>query len=193
MNFIKRLFSFNKKTNDTEKKEEVNFTGINTKESFNERYILESIDAKMLDGCLKMIESYFIDNKIERKIENPINHPINLDQVDREGFGFILYCNTFQIKEQQAVLFIAYSFSEYLIKNFGFKLYRDLKPEYPLRGMTLKYDKDGTFLSIYPFEYSSKVLNGNESFEGLVEKIKSQIEELPQINEEIKKFMKPNN
>ena len=65
MNFIKRLFSFNKKTNDTEKKEEVNFTGINTKESFNERYILESIDAKMLDGCLKMIESYYIDNKID--------------------------------------------------------------------------------------------------------------------------------
>lgn len=193
MNFIKKLFAFNKKTNDTEKKEEVNFTGIKTTESFNERYILESIDSKMLDGCLKMIESYFIDNKIERKIDNPINHPINLDQVDREGFGFILYCNAFQVEEQQAVLFLAYSFSEYLIKNFGFKLYRDLKPEYPLRGMTVKYDKEGTFLSIYPFEYSSKVLNGNESFEGLVEKIKSQIEELPQINEEIQKFMNPNN
>ena len=93
MNFIKKLFAFNKKTNDTEKKEEVNFTGIKTTESFKERYILESIDSKMLDGCLKMIESYFIDNKIERKIDNPINHPINLDQVDREGFGFILYCN----------------------------------------------------------------------------------------------------
>ena len=85
----------------------------------------------MLDGCLKMIENYFIDNKIERKIESPINHPINLDQVDQDGFGFVLYCKAFQLGEEQVTLFLAYSFSDFLINKYGFKLFKDSKPEYP--------------------------------------------------------------
>ncbi len=192
MNFFKKLFSSKKLTNETVNNNEgINFQGISSTEYFDERYIEENINPEMLDGCLKMIESYFIDNKIEQKIKNPINHPINLDQVDREGFGFVLYCNAFQLDEQKATLFLAYSFSDFLIKNYGFKLYKDLKPEYPLRGMTLKYDKNGTFLSLYPYEYSSKVLNGNESFEEFVGRINSQIKEMPKLNEEIQKFINP--
>ncbi len=105
-----------------------------------------------------MIENYFIDNKIESKIKKPINHPVNLDQVDQDGF--VLYCKAFQLDEVQATLFLAYSLSDFLINKYGFKLYKDSEPEYPLRGMTLKYDKNGAVLSLYPYEYASKVLNG---------------------------------
>lgn len=177
MSFLKRIFSSKKETNNYEPKQ----SQINTKEYFDNRYIEDSIDPKMLEGCLKMIESYFIDNKIERKIQSPINHPINLDQVDQDGFGFLLYCKAFQIEESQAAMFVAYSFSDFLIKKYGFKLYMDSKPEYPLRSMTLKYEKDEVFLSLYPFEYTAKVLNGNSTFSDLVEKIKTQIEEMPDL------------
>lgn len=37
--------------------------------------------------------------------------------------------------------------------------------------MNLKYNKDGGVISIYPFEYSLKVLNGEVSFTELLEKV----------------------
>ena len=147
----------------------------------------------MLDGCLKMVESYFLDNKIERKIKTPINHPVNLDQVDQDGFGFVLYCKAFQLGEEQAALFLAFAFSDYLIKKYGFKLYKDSSPEYPLRSMTLKYDKDGVLLSLYPFEYSSKVLNSNQTFSEMEEKLSSQLAQMPSIKDTVDQFIKTNN
>lgn len=194
MNFFKKLFSSNKETKKYETNDKgVGFNGINSIEYFDNRYTEEKIEPEMLDGCLKMIESYFIDNKIERKIEDPINHPINLDQVDEDGFGFVLYCKAFQLEEQQATLFLAYSFSNYLINKYGFKLFKDSKPEYPLRGMTLKYDKNGVLLSLYPYEYASKVLNGNQTFSEMEEKLNSQIVEMPEMDGLIEKFIKPEN
>ncbi|WP_286969983.1 hypothetical protein [Flavobacterium sp. UBA4854] len=179
MSFFKKLFSSKKEPNNYGS----NQSQINTKEYFDDRYTEDIIDPKMLEGCLKMIESYFIDNKIEKKIETPINHPTNLDQVDQDGFGFLLYCKAFQIEESQAAMFLAYSFSDFLIKKYDFKLYMDSKPDYPLRSMTLKYEKGEVFLSLYPFEYTTKVLNGNSTFSDLVEKIKTQIDEMPDLED----------
>lgn len=189
MNFFKKLFSSKKETSKNEP--EVNFSGIYSSDSFNERYVEEKIKPDMLDGCLKMVESYFIDNKIERKIETPINHPINLDQADQEGFGFVLYCKAFQLGEEQATLFLALSFSDFLINKYGFRLFKDTQPEYPLRGMTLKYDKDGVVLSLYPYEYASKVLNGNQTFLEMEEKLNAQLKEMPKMDEIIDQFIKP--
>jgi hypothetical protein len=191
MNFLKKLFSTKKEEIESESKEGSNFEGVYSTEYFDKRYSEENIKAGMLDGCLKMIESYFIDNKIERKIETPINHPINLDQVDQDGFGFVLYCNAFQLGEEQATLFLAYSFSDFLINKYGFKLFKDSKPEYPLRGMTLKYDKNGVVLSLYPYEYASKVLNGNQTFTEMEERLNSQLAEMPKMDEILNKFIKP--
>jgi len=191
MNFFKKQFSTKKEEIKSESKEGSNFEGVYSTEYFDKRYSEENIKAGMLDGCLKMIESYFIDNKIERKIETPINHPINLDQVDQDGFGFVLYCNAFQLGEEQATLFLAYSFSDFLINKYGFKLFKDSKPEYPLRGMTLKYDKNGVVLSLYPYEYASKVLNGNQTFTEMEERLNSQLAEMPKMDEILNKFIKP--
>lgn len=192
MNFFKKLFSSKKETSKTETSESsTSFSGIYSSESFNERYVEEKIKPDMLDGCLKMVESYFIDNKIERKIETPINHPINLDQADQEGFGFVLYCKAFQLGEEQATLFLALSFSDFLINKYGFRLFKDTQPEYPLRGMTLKYDKDGVVLSLYPYEYASKVLNGNQTFLEMEEKLNAQLKEMPKMDEIIDHFIKP--
>ncbi len=191
MNFFKKLFSKKKEQIKSESKEGSNFEGVYSTEYFDKRYSEDKIEAGMLDGCLKMIESYFIDNKIERKIQTPINHPINLDQVDQDGFGFVLYCNAFQLGEEQATLFLAYSFSDFLIKKYGFKLFKDSKPEYPLRAMTLKYDKNGAVLSLYPYEYASKVLNGNQTFTEMEERLNSQLAEMPKIDDILNKFIKP--
>jgi hypothetical protein len=155
--------------------EDLNFNEIRSTESFYERFTEDKIDEGMLNGCLKLIESYFIDNKIERRIESPINHPVNLDQVDQKGMGFVLYCKAFQLDEEQAALSLAYSFSDFLIKKYDFKLFKDSKPEYTLRGMTLKYYKNEVVLSLYPYEYVFKVLKGDETFLEMEEKLSFQL------------------
>ena len=198
MNFFKKMFSSKKEESNSDspndevqsesKNEEhetnsadsrANLEGAYTQEYFDTRYSEYTIDAETLTGCLKMVESYFVDNQIERKIESPINHPINLDQVDQEGFGFVLYCSAFELGEGQATLFLAFSFSEYLINKYGFKLFKDSQPESPLRSMTLKYDKDGVILSLYPYEYASKVLNENVTFTEMEERLNAQFSQLP--------------
>ena len=190
MNFFKKLFSTKKEENKSETKNEgSDLGGIYTTEYFDKRYTEDKIDAGMLDGCFKMIESYLIDNKIERKIESPINHPINLDQLDQDGFGFVMYCKAFQLGEKEATLFLAYSFSDFLINKYGFKLFKDSEPDYPLRGMTLKYDKNGVVLSLYPYEYASKVLNGNATFTEMEGKLNAQLTEMPEMDDILKKFI----
>jgi hypothetical protein len=104
----------------------------------------------------------------------------------------MLYCSAFQLGQEQATLFLAYTFSDFLINKYGFKLFKDSKPEYPLRGMTLKYDKNGVVLSLYPYEYASKVLNGNETFAELEGKLNAQLSEMPDINDLISN-LKPDN
>lgn len=170
--------------------EETEIKEIITETYFKERYTLEDLndDPSMLDGCLKMIESYFLDNTIEKRVESPINHPANLDQTMDDGFGFKIYCQAFQLDENQATFFLALAFSDFFIKEFGFKLYKDSQPEYPLRGMTLKYDKNGVLLSLYPYEYASKVLNYEAEFESLHQKIKTTLGNMPSIDDVMDKY-----
>jgi hypothetical protein len=191
MGFFSKLFGGGKKeqqpANETEMK------GIYSTAYFDKRYTAQDIyaDPAILDGCLKMVESYFIDTKIQRKIDQPINHPQNLDQAVEDGLGFNMYCKAFNLDDSQIVMFLAYSFAEYLIANYGFKLYSDSEPEYPLRGMTIKYDKNGIFLSLYPFEYSLKVLENQASFKGLVSKLDEQLSSIPQLDELVQKYTNP--
>jgi hypothetical protein len=194
MSFFKKLFSTKKEKHTSENnKEGTPFNQVYSTEYFDKRYSEDKIEAGMLDGCLKMVEGYFIDNKIERKIESPINHPTNLDQVDQEGFGFVLYCKAFQLGEKEAILFLAYSFSDYLMNTYGFKLFKDSEPEYPLRGMTLKYDKNGVVLSLYPYEYVSKVINGNQTFSEMEEKLNAHLTKMPEVDDLLHTIRKPKN
>ncbi|MBN2880893.1 hypothetical protein JXM83_02465 [Candidatus Woesearchaeota archaeon] len=186
MSLFNKLFS---RKNRTTKMDERNFSGVYIKDSFNERFTEEKLDAETLDGCFKMIESYFIENKIKRKIESPINHPVNLDQIDQEGFGFIMYCKAYGLGDAEATLFLALSFSDFLINKYGFKLYKDTKPEFQLRSMTLKYNKNDVVLSLYPFEYVTKVLTGNQTFSEMDKKLNSQLSEIPTKDELIDKFI----
>jgi len=187
MGFFKKLFSSKKE--ETSATNETNFSEIYSKEGFDQRFELQPPDEEMVDGCIKMIDSYFIENKIERKVANPINHPQNLDQLDREGFGFVMFCKAYGLPEPQATLFLALALSDFLAKKYGFQLYKDNQPEFPLRGMTLKYDKQGAVLSIYPFEYASKVLAGNDSFEDLHQKIDAALGSMPSGDEVVKNML----
>jgi len=190
MNFFKKLFSTKnrKETQFQTNNEKINFQGISSKESFNERYSEDPIDPAMLDGCLKMVESYFIDNKIKREIQTPINDPLNLDQVVDNGIGFELYCKAFNLDKNQSAMFLAYSLSDFLINKYSFSLFKDIQPEYPLRTMTLKYDKNGIVLSLYPFEYAMKVLDYNASFQDLIIKIETNIGSMDEVKDEIDKL-----
>ena len=193
MNFFKKLFSKTQTENtETPSSEPVEnqIKEIITTTYFEERYQLQDLyeDPSTLDGCLKMIESYFLDNKLEMREASPVNHPANLDQTMDDGFGFKLYCSAFQLDEQQATFFLAMGFSDFMIKEFGFQLYKDNEPEFPLRGMTLKYNKNGVLLSLYPYEYASKVLNYEAEFLSLYEKVKPTLENMPSVDDVMDKY-----
>jgi hypothetical protein len=143
----------------------------------------------ILDGCLKMVDSYFPDNKLTKKINKPDNHPLNLDQTVYEGPGFQLYCKQFQFGDNETTMFLAYAFADYLIRTYGFKLYKDSEPEFPLRTLTLKYDKKGVVVSLYPIEYALKVLNHESKFEDLHTKLNAHLESLPSADDILKKHL----
>jgi len=192
MNFFKKLFSSNDEKSQNEIDQETPFKEVISTEYFDERYDDDFIKPEMLDGCLKMIEGFAIANKIDRKVQHPINHPLNLDQVVEDGFGFELYCKALNLGKSESAMFLAYAFSDFLIQLYGFKLYHDKKPEYPLRGMTLKYDREGMLLSLYPFEYAVKVLNYEARFEDLVVRLESSIKSLPGVDDALKQFLNGN-
>ena len=62
-------------------------------------------------------------------------------------------------------------------------LYNDKQPDFTLRGMTLKYEKNGAMVMIYPMEYTLKVLNKERTFEDLFTKLNNQIPNLPSAND----------
>jgi hypothetical protein len=190
MSFFKKLFSSGEKKEEKQTSNETNFKGVYSETAFNKRYTEENLNENpvILDGCLKMVESYFLEYKLPKKVEKPGNHPANLDQTIQEGIGFEMYCSMFNFEESQATMFLAYAFSDFLINKYGFKLYKDSEPELPLRSMTLKYNRNGVVVSLYPFEYASKVLNHEATFEDLFAKIDGHLETLPSTDELLKKM-----
>ncbi len=207
MNFFRKLFK-SKKENEkseqgnipkskptgnpqTEQKNnsKVGLGNIATNEYFDKRYQEDKIDKSILEGVLKMIESYFVANKTKPIVKEPINHPKNLDQTIDDGFGFVMYCKAIEMDENYAVGLLAMAFNDFMIKNHGFKLYKDTEPEYPLRDMTLKYDNEGAKLSLYPIEYTAKVINYEANFNDLYERIKSNLETIPTGDEVFNKLM----
>ncbi len=198
MNFFKKLFSSKKQekkqesSNESQPKQQINERGVReiyTTEYFDKRYKEDTIDEFILDGCLKIIKGFYIDNTIEQEIENPINHPINLDQVVQDAIGFHMYCKAFNLADKETTMYLALAFADYMINTFGFKLYQDSEPEFPLRAMTIKYDKNKTVISLYPIEYALKVLNDQATFEDMHSKIKNHLENLPDTNDLLDQFM----
>lgn len=205
MNFFKKLFSSNKEetanaadsqidnekrdfTKNTSKKEN-EVDAIYTEEYFAKRYTENNLNGNsVLGGSLKMIESYFLDNTIEPKIKSQIDHPNNLDQTINEGLGFHMYCSSFQFEDNAIIMFLAMAMSNFYVNHLDFKLYNDNDPEFPLRKMTLKYNKNGAVLSLYPYEYSLKVLNNEATFTELFDKIKNQLESMPNVETVLKNY-----
>lgn len=184
MNLFKKLFSAIP-TNKVEKTNHNLPQEVFTTNYFDERYIEEKLDRNdiMVDGSFRMLSSYFIDTKNDQPIAEPIYHPKNLDAAVQQGMGFYHYCKLFEQDDKQIGLTLTLAFSYYMIENYDFKFYKDKTPELPLRFMTLKYNKDGGIISLYPFEYSLKVLNGEASFTELVEKVEKNIKEMPTASE----------
>jgi hypothetical protein len=180
MSFFRKIFSKNK-VSGQENQEVPKIKEVFTEDYFNDRYTEQELSESdlLVDGSFKMIESYFLDNNIKTVIKSPIYHPANIDEAITEGVGFYEYCKLFKQEDKQIGLMITIAFSYFLIKELGFTLYNDKTPEFPLRFMTLKYNKDGGVISLYPFEYSLKVLNREAKFIDLYERIKSNLESIP--------------
>lgn len=177
MNFFKKIFSKKQATqNDTVPQM------IYTEEYFNQRFVEEDLksDPIVFEGHLKLIEGYFIDMEVEKPIDNPINHPKNLDKTFDSVITFKLYCNGFQLEDNMVAFALSSAISDFFITKYGFKLYKDKTPEYPLRFLSLKYNKNGVQLSLYPFEYSVKVMNLEATFEDLENRIKDKLEVMPE-------------
>jgi len=187
MGFLKKLFSSGNK-GETGNEQPPQLKNIYTDKYFKERYIEQDIydNPAVIDGCFKMIKSYFIDNKLTEKVPEPINHPFNLDQAVNDDIGFNMYCKAFNLPDSQIIMTLTLAFSDFLIKTYGFKAYRDAEPELPLRSMTLKYDKNGAVLSLYPFEYSLKVLQNESTFSELFNKLDGQLKAIPDFKELLK-------
>lgn len=184
MSFFKKIFSKNKSSNG-HKQDMPQVKEIYTEDYFNDRYIEQKLseDDVLVDGSFKMLESFFLDNKIKPLIEKPIYHPANIDQAVEEEMGFYEYCKLFKQDDKQIGLTLTIVFSYFLINGWDFKLFNDKTPEFPLRFLTLKYNKDGGVISLYPFEYSLKVLNGEVGFSDLFEKLKANLGNIPSASE----------
>lgn len=205
MNFFKKLFSSNKEatvsetdshTNNPERdaakttsNNENEVSAIYTEAYFEKRYTENNLSENtILDGSLKMIESYFLDNTIEPQIKNQIDHPNNLDQCISDGLGFHMYCNALQFEDNAIIMFLAMGMSHFYVNHLDFKLYTDNEPEFPLRGMTLKYNKNGAVLSLYPYEYALKVLENEATFTELFDKIKNHLATMPDVETVLKNY-----
>lgn len=190
MSFFKKLFS--KKEKNVNPQDNSNKMGnvreIGTHEYFEKRYKETPIESSVLDNTLKMIESYYMDNKMERAVESPVNHPKNLDQIVSDGMGFHMYCQAFKMEDSMIVGILAMAFNSFMIDNLGFKTYKDSEPEFPMRAMTLKYDRGGTVLSLYPMEYALKVLNFEATFEDLYNRVETNLKSMPSAEEFINKI-----
>lgn len=184
MSFFKKLFG-NNKSEDKIPKE------IFTEEYFNNRYTEENMkdNLEMFEGHFKLVTGYFIDMKIDQPIEDPINHPQNLDSMFDQLIDFKDYCNGFQLDDKMVAFTLSTVFSDFLINKYGFKLYKDQSPEYSLRFLTLKYSKNGVVLSLYPYEYSVKVMNLEAKFDDLENRIKDKLEIMPEYREAIDKII----
>lgn len=194
MNFFKKLFSKRTSQSSTSNpsnpsKDHVNFKGIHAKEDAEKRFKEDTIDSGLVKGCAQMLEGYFKANKITDYIKDPLTHPSNLDKSINEGFGFALYCKSSDFGERETAFFMALAIADYLMKKYDFKLFKDNQPEYPLRVMALKYNKNDVVLSLYPFEYASKALNYGDGFEMLVERVEANLNQLTSVKQQLDAFL----
>ncbi|WP_157687317.1 hypothetical protein [Pedobacter psychrophilus] len=158
-----------------------------TDESFDKRYKELDSDNPIFEDSNKMINDYFQVNNISQKFNGSTNHPVNIDQVLNEGFYD--FCKSLDMEDKQIGMTLSICFSNYFTENFDFQLYSDNEPESSLRFLTLKYNKDGVVMSLYPFEYTLKVLNKESTYENLYLKIQNQLNQLPNKDETLKEML----
>lgn len=177
MSFFKKIFSSSKKNDE----KELGFPNvIMTDEYFEKRYLKYTIEEDIIEGAMKMVKGYFIDMHIKHA-NVPIYYPENLDKAINEGLGFHFYCRGLKLEDRDILFFLAVNFSRYMSEQYGFELYKDTETETPLRSMNLKFDKDGALITLYPLEYSLKVLNRTSTFTELENKVKPHLENLPSV------------
>jgi hypothetical protein len=201
MGVFKKIFSFGKKSNHNDSnpgKVDANFPGfketvghtfkeIVSDDYFNKRYKgLEEKDNVLLDGSVKMIESFFIEKLLKPPIDAPINHPENLDFAVTAGY--LDFAKLYSFGTAESATHLAFAFSKYMIDHNKMTFYFDAEPEYKYRMFTLKKDINKILISLYPLEYCLKVLSKEKKFMEIVQRINEQESNLPQVPDILKKY-----
>ncbi len=196
MNFFKKLFASNKQTpNDSAGN---NRKGINvpdipvlkevmTNDYFDKRYKeLTQNDAIAIDGSVKMVESFFIETLSKKPVHGSANHPQNLDFAATNGY--LKFCKPYGFGSGESAIQLAFAFSKYMIDNFDMIFYFDSEPEYKFRDFTIKKHINEAFISLYPLEYTLKVIANEKTFVDIVQKIEEQEKNIPNVDDLLKRF-----
>ncbi len=177
MNFFKRLFSKNKKVEPSppsvpppppappSNKPPPNFSiQIKNEEDFHKRFrpLINEDDAKLLAGSVGMIANFA--KLAQRELPNKQfqNHPENLDFAVRNDY--INWMKSVGMGDGDVAAQICFALSEYMMKQHDMTLYHDHLPEYKFRVFTLKKIVNDIHISVYPLEFTIKVLNEGRSF-----------------------------
>lgn len=193
MNFIKKLFSNKKKEKDENTLDISQITGQQIKEVINEDYFnkryrtLSEKDMILLDGSIKMVDSFFLETTFVQPVENEINHPENLDFAATHGY--LDFCKKYGFGNGIAASQLAFAFSKYMIDKHNMIFYFDSEPENQNRVFTIKKDINRITMSLYPLEYCLQVIANQKTFTDIVKKIIEKENNPPEIPDILKKYM----
>jgi len=152
MNFFKNLFG--KKSNNTEEEKTTpekvtpeNATSEKAEpenqENSNKKYLeqsLESIESLSKKGT-EHLEAFFKSKNIEF-IDNPISHPINLDIALSFETELPVFFQSRGFENNMMIVTLAYTWSEFIVKNFNFKLYIDTSSSDAYTALVLKHQEN---------------------------------------------------
>ena len=119
-------------------------------------------DDKLLDGSVEMIGNYAKMAREELPNKTAFNHPENLDHAIQNGYTNWL--KSVGMGDGDIAAQLCFALSEYMVKKHNMTLYHDHVPKYKFRVFTLKKMLKDLHLSIYPLEFTVKVMTEGRSF-----------------------------
>lgn len=126
------------------------------------RAMNQEVDHNLLNSALEMIGNYALISKLELPNKSIPNHPENLDFAVNNGY--LDWLRSVGMGDGDIAAQLCFALSEYMVKHFDMALFHDHVPEYKFRVFTLIKKVNEKRLSIYPLEFTIKVMTAGEAF-----------------------------
>jgi len=160
-----------------------------TNPHFYERYReLAEREELVIDGSIKMVHSFYMETPYDMPNPELVNTPRNLDYAVRNEFCD--FCESYGFGEIESATQLAFAFGAYMKQHHNMRFYIDLQPDLPNRNFTLKKDLNGVQLSLYPLEYSLKVVAGERKFEDVINQLVEQEKNAPSVDAYLDQFLR---